>query len=217
MKALTKEMIVILFAILIHFQSYSQTDKKFVASADNLKILYLGIDNPVSIAAEGFSSDKLKVTISNASISGSNGKYMVKPAGSGIAVLNLMAVSKQGETIKLGSDTFLIKRIPSPVACIGNYKDANVSISKDELLKNAKVDIFTDLPFELKAEVVSYVCVFKHGDEISKFSVFGSKFSQEAKNMINKMNSGDVIFVEDIKYKTIDGFRYAPQIIVKLL
>lgn len=27
MKALTKEMIVILFAILIHFQSYSQTDK----------------------------------------------------------------------------------------------------------------------------------------------------------------------------------------------
>lgn len=35
--------------------------------------------------------------------------------------------------------------------------------------------------------------------------------------MINKMNSGDVIFVEDIKYKTIDGFRYAPQIIVKLL
>ena len=217
MKALTKEMIVILFAILIHFQSYSQTDKKFVASADNLKILYLGIDNPVSIAAEGFSSDKLKVTISNASISGSNGKYMVKPAGSGIAVLNLMAVSKQGETIKLGSDTFLIKRIPSPVACIGNYKDANVSISKDELLKNAKVDIFTDLPFELKAEVVSYVCVFKHCDEISKFSVSGSKFSKEAISMISKMNSGDVIFVEDIKYKTIDGFRYAPQIIVKLL
>ena len=217
MKALTKEMIVILFAILIHFQSYSQTDKKFVASADNLKILYLGIDNPVSIAAEGFSSDKLKVTISNASISGSNGKYMVKPAGSGIAVLNLMAVSKQGETIKLGSDTFLIKRIPSPVACIGNYKDANVSISKDELLKNAKVDIFTDLPFELKAEVVSYVCVFKHCDEISKFSVSGSKFSKEAISMISKMNTGDVIFVEDIKYKTIDGIRYATQIHVKLL
>jgi HSP20 family molecular chaperone IbpA len=77
-------LLALIFAIVVSFDISAQTNSGPVVSADNMNIFYIGVDNPVSVAVPGVLSDKLKVTISEGSISGSNGKYTVnvsKPQG----------------------------------------------------------------------------------------------------------------------------------------
>ena len=80
----TIRLLALIFAIVVSFDISAQTNSGPVVSADNMNIFYIGVDNPVSVAVPGVLSDKLKVTISEGSISGSNGKYTVnvsKPQG----------------------------------------------------------------------------------------------------------------------------------------
>jgi hypothetical protein len=63
-----KKIFAILFTIFFNYQLNSQNENSVVVSADKMNILYIGIDNPVSIAASGIPSDKLKVSSSNGTI-----------------------------------------------------------------------------------------------------------------------------------------------------
>jgi len=46
----TTKVIVILFAIFFNIKLFAQTENLAVVSADKMNVLYIGIDNPVSIA-----------------------------------------------------------------------------------------------------------------------------------------------------------------------
>jgi hypothetical protein len=216
MKTFTKKMIVILFAILSNFQLYSQTEKLVVISADRLKILYVGIDNPVSIAVQGITSDKLKVSISNGTIIGSNGKYIVKPGQDSISIIEVTAEIKPGEIKKVGCDTFIIKRIPDPIPSIGKYI-SNSYISKDELLKNAEINVSLNLPFDLNFEVISFSFTYKENNNLITKKVIGNKFTQEIITAINNLKVESKVYFEDIKAKGPDGaVRRLSPIVIKL-
>ena len=216
MKTLTKKMIVIIFAVLINFQLYSQTEKLVVISADKMKILYVGIDNPVSIAAQGITSDKLKVSISNGSIIGSNGKYIVNPGQDTISIIEVKAEMKSGEIKKVGCDTFIIKRMPDPIPYIGKYS-SNSYISKDELLKNSEINVSLNLPFDLKFEVISFSFTYNEDNNLITKKVTGNKFTKEIITVIKNLKAESKIYFEDIKAKGPDGaIRSLPQILIKL-
>lgn len=202
MKTLTKKTIVILFAILLSLQLYSQTEKLLVVSADKMNVLYIGIDNPVSIAVQGITGDKLKVSISNGTITGSNGKYIVKPGQDPISIIEVAEEIKSGEIKKIGCDTFRVKRIPSPVACIGKYCHDNIYITKDELLKNSEVSVLLNLPFEFKFEVISFSFTYiMENKDVAIIKISDNKFSQEIITAINNLKEGSKVYLENIKAK----------------
>ena len=206
METIPQKMIVILIAIFLNFQLYSQTENSVVVSADKMNILYVGIENPVSIAASGISSDKLKVITSNGTISGSNGKYIVQPVSGSESIIEVLAEIKPGEIKKVGSVVFKNKRIPDPSPCIGNYCNTSLYITKEELLKNTNVNVFINVPFEIKFEIVSFVFSYI-GENKNKvdLTVTGNKFNQDIINSIDKMNDGSELSIEDIKVKFSDG------------
>jgi hypothetical protein len=196
----------------------SQTENSVVVSADKMNILYVGIENPVSIAASGISSDKLKVTVSNGTISGSNGKYIVQPVGGSESIIEISAEVKRGDIKKVGTVVFKNKRIPDPSPCIGNYCNTSLYITKEELLKNTNVNVSLNMPFEIKFEIVSFVFSYI-GENKNKVDlpVTGNKFTQDIINSINKMNDGGELFIENIKVKFSDGsFRNLSPIEIKL-
>jgi hypothetical protein len=201
-----KKIIVILCTIIFNFQLNSQTENSVVVSADKMNILYVGIENPVSIAASGISSDKLKVIISNGTISGSNGKYIVQPVGGSESIIEVSAEVKPGDIKKVGTVVFKNKRIPDPSPCIGNYCNTSLYITKEELLKNTNVNVSLNMPFEIKFEIVSFVFSYI-GENKNKVDipVSGNRFTQDIINSINKMNDGGELFIENIKVKFSDG------------
>ncbi|MFO7657751.1 MAG: GldM family protein, partial [Bacteroidales bacterium] len=96
-----------------------------------MNVLYIGVDNPVKIAASGYRSSKLEASIDNGTISGSNGEYIVRPEKPGKAMIT---VSIKGKTIQ--QSQFRVKTVPDPVAAIktSNGYFFGGEITKDELL-----------------------------------------------------------------------------------
>ena len=218
METIPQKMIVILIAIFLNFQLYSQIENSVVVSADKMNILYIGIDNPVSVAALGIASDKLKVSISNGNITGSNGKYIVQPLGGSESIIDVSAEVKPGDIKKVGSVVFKNKRIPDPSPCIGNYCNTSLYITKEELLKSTIVNVSLNMPFEIKFEIVSFVFSYL-GENKNKVDipVSGNRFTQDIINSINKMNDCGELFIENIKVKFSDGsFRNLSPIEIKL-
>jgi hypothetical protein len=218
METIPQKMIVILIAIFLNFQLYSQTENSVVVSADKMNILYVGIENPISIAASGISSDKLNVIINNGTISGSNGKYIVQPIGGSESIIEVSAEVKQGDFKKVGTVVFKNKRIPDPSPCIGNYCNTSLYITKEELLKSTIVNVSLNMPFEIKFEIVSFVFSYL-GENKNKVDipVSGNRFTQDIINSINKMNDGGELFIDNIKVKFPDGsFRNLSPIEIKL-
>lgn len=223
MKAIIK-MIVMIITISASMQLFAQTENIAVVSADKMNVFYIGIDNPVSIAVPGIANDKIKVSINNGTISGSNGKYVVKVDKVTETIIEVSAEIKPGEIKKFGSSTFRVKRIPDPTPVIGKTfnNSSHTFMSKEELLKNPEITVSMNLPFDLKFEVVSFTLTFTvdRGSEKDLISLIanGSKFTQQMIDAINKLPKNSIIYIEDIKVKGPDGsVRSLSPIIIKLM
>ncbi len=90
---------------------------------DKMNVFYIGVDNPVTIAVPGVPADKLLVTIDHGTITGNNGRYIVRVAQTGETTITV-AIIKNEKKVLLSSQLFRIKRIPDPV-------DGKVAIDMD--------------------------------------------------------------------------------------
>jgi gliding motility-associated protein GldM len=204
MKTLSK-LIILIVAILLQIQLFAQTENIAVVAADKMNVLYIGIDNPISIAVPGIESEKLQVSIVNGSLTGSKGKYVVKVNNVNDVTINVAAEIKPAEIKYMGSTTFRVKRIPDPIPCLNGNCTPNASISKAELLKNTVVSVFMQLPFEMKFEIESFTLTYNTDNSIVSEWTSGNLFSQKMIDAVSKIEKGNKIYLEDIKAKGPDG------------
>jgi len=223
MKTLAR-LLVLISALLFNINLFAQAENAAVVSADNMNVLYIGIDNPVSIAVPGIPNDKLKVTISNGIITGSDGKYIVNVHNVAETIIEVSAEIKPGEIKKFGTSTFRVKRMPNPTPVIGNTINNNgrAIMSKEELLKNPEVTVSMNLPFDLKFEVVSFTLTYSvdRGTEkdLVSLTANGNKFTQGMIDAINKLPKDSKIYIEEIYVNGPDGVvRQLPSIAIKLM
>ncbi len=87
---------------------FSTNDKKVLAL--DLSVLYIGVDNFITVAASEISKEDLVVTVSQGSITGGNGKYYIRVNAVSDAVI-LKVSSKDGK--ELGKQVFKVRTIPA--------------------------------------------------------------------------------------------------------
>ena len=97
------------------------------ADADNMSVVYVGIDNPIKINVPNVKPEDIVVSISDGSVSGNNGNYIVKVTNTGDVTLTL---SKRDGTKIPASFRVKAKRLPEP-------SDPNFPI---EIRKNLNYD-----------------------------------------------------------------------------
>ncbi len=223
MKTFSK-FLALLSALIFNVQLFAQTENTPVVSANKMNVLYVGIDNPVSVAVPGIANDKLKVSITNGTITGVNGNYIVKVQNGTEATIEVSAETKPGEITKLGSTAFRIKRIPVPTMYLGNTPCAGAIIyaSKKELLENPQLTMNSELPFEMKFDVISFTLShFVNSGEnkdLVSYAANGNRFNQNMITAVEKSPAGSKIFIEDINVKGTDGtVRQMSSIVIKLV
>lgn len=81
---------------------------------DKMNVLYIGVDNPLTIAVPNIPSDQLIVMIDNGSISGSNGRYIAHVTQSGTATIRVATVQNDRK-VMLSEQVFRVKFMPDPV------------------------------------------------------------------------------------------------------
>lgn len=169
-------------------------------SADNMNVVYIGLDNPISVSVPGIPTERLSVSANNATLKNTGkGKFILNVNGGKQADVNVFATMENGEKRNMGTMTFRVKKIPKPVARIGNVKEQG-AMSKGEF--QTQLGLFADyenFDFNVSCKVVSFEMVYsKNGLQQSKV-VKGNVITDELHNIYKKLSKNDKVTFENIK------------------
>jgi gliding motility-associated protein GldM len=174
---------------------------------DKMNVFYIGVPNPVTISAAGYSLQDVNLSIEGAKITAKElGKYEVMVDKPGKVMANIVAKKAAGGTETVGTMEVRVKRIPDPVAKVGNknsgFMPANVF--KAQLGIIAVLENF-DFDARFKVTSFTYSALPKRGDLIGPYPVKGASFAGEAKEAQQRAKAGDKVFIDDIKAVGPDG------------
>jgi len=186
-------------------QTYQVARPSAVVSPDKMNVLYIGVDNPLSVSAPGIAREKLHVSISTGSLSGGAGHYMAKVSTPGTAKVSISGEIGPGKTAVLGSTEFRVKRIPDPVAQFAGKSSGSTSAvnmrAQDRVF--AHLDNFE---FEAKFTVTRFkLYLIKPHQDALIFSGTGSDLSAEMKRGMATITPGTKVIFDDISAVGPDG------------
>lgn len=162
-------------------------------SADKMNVLYRGLENPVSGSILGVDNKRLSLSAPGAAVSGSSGKWVVKPGGGDVVNLTISGTGPKGNQSK--AFTFRIKNVPAPQ---GQIRGKNVVSMPGTSIGNQIVEAtIPDFDFPVSFQVTGF-----------KFKVAGRAATYVTGNSLNavssytsNLRSGDNAFVFDIEVK----------------
>jgi gliding motility-associated protein GldM len=171
-----------------------------VVSADKMNVVYRGLDNPISVSLPGVSDNNLKVSATGGNLSGSKGKYSIKPGEGNIATIIVSATLSSGKTVN-SKATFRIKDIP---AAMGSVREQYgiVRMPKSGLANSPISAGLPDFEFDLNITVQGFK--IKVPGELT-IIVEGTTLSAAAKKVLDKAQRGDIINIYDIR-ATANGY-----------
>lgn len=186
-------------------QTYQVSRPSAVVSPDKMNVLYIGVNNPISVSAAGTPTDKLKVSMTGGTISGSNGKYNVRVSSVGTARINVSATVGNGQTQTLSSTEFRIKRIPDPIAQFAGKMGGTlptVTIKAQNTI-SAKLNNFD---FEASFKVTRFTMIFaKPRADAIILSSSGSQLTSSMKSALNGITPGSRVIFDNIVAVGPDG------------
>ena len=174
---------------------------------DKMNVLYIGVNNPVTIAASGGGDDKTQVSISGGGGSitrTGTGKYNVRVSSQTDECV--ITVNVDGKIA--GSSRFRVRSIPTPAAFVGG-QPSGATVSAGALASQAGVQAgIKDFPFDLTYNVVEYtVSGLDDEGNVVKASGNGAAFTDQARKIIRMAKPGDLLQVGNIYCVGDDGVR----------
>ncbi|UKJ07355.1 gliding motility protein GldM [Solitalea lacus] len=192
-------------------ETYSKTAKYEVAapsanvSADKMNVLYIGVENPVSISAAGVPNSKVRASLSGAgSLRGSNGKYIAEVTTPGQVTVNVSA-EINGKMTNMGSQVYRVKQVPPPTPKFAGLSSGRVS-SAAVKAQPGVFAVLENFDFDMKFNVTGYTMyvVKKRTDPIYE-SVNGPALSARLRQALSSVTTGDKITIEDITVRDPKG------------
>lgn len=184
-------------------------------SADAMKVLYMGLENPISISVPGVPTDRVIATISNGSLAKvRDNQYIARVNAKGNVTINISVRNDDGSIKSFGQYVFRAKTPPPPSAQLGGLKPSTESkgviLAQNTLFAVPAYDIgFAGVSYK----VTSYTCLIRRkNDFIGPISIIGSAVPQNIKDQINTLKKGDVIIFSEIKGRGPLGANTMPDI-----
>ncbi len=165
-----------------------------VVSADKMNVVYRGLNNPISVSLPGVGDNNLNVSAAGGSLTGSRGKYTLRPGAGKIATINVSAKLSSGKTVN-SKATFRIKDIPAAVGLVRN-QSGTVRMPKSGLANSPITAGYEDFEFDLKVNVTGFK--IKIPGQLT-IIVNGNRLTAAAKQKLNRAKRGDQINIYDIK------------------
>lgn len=194
-----------LSAILLASPVLTSAQTNIAIAPTKLNVFYMGVDNPVAIAASGAAEDKITVTINGGGGSitkTGTGMYNVRVTqASNDCVLSVFADGKLA-----GTSTFRVRSLPSPSVSVGGFQSAS-KIAASDFQAQAGVSVYLkDFPFDVLYEVVSYTFTIDTDNTIKTANCQGAAFSSTVKEIIKEeVKQGRIVTIDNILVKDPSG------------
>jgi len=172
-------------------------------SADKMNVLYIGVDNPLTITT-GAGSEKVSAQFSGGTISKTSGsQYIAKPSPGSYGEHTVTVLVEGKAAGKVG---FRVKQLPNPTAYVGNLKAGPVPSASFKAMGGiiAKLE---DSEFDAPFEVISYKVGALSADipDYAPVENKGPRWAGAAATLINKLKPGALVAITDITVKGPDG------------
>lgn len=172
-------------------------------SASKMNVLYVGVDNPISIFVPGVSSSNLKVSVSG------GGGGSIKKGGMNEYIVKVTRPTKFGQELKIKVDAngisstklFRVKRIPDPVAQLGKRKGGFI-VMEEFKAQNGVLAILDNFDFDARCQIQGFILTRKpkNGDWLD-FKNRGNKYTDLARKLIDRAKPGDVYIFDTVKVR----------------
>ena len=187
-------------------QTYQVAKPSAVVSPDKMNVLYIGVDNPLSISAPGISREQLHVSISSGSLTqASPGHYMARVSSIGTAKVTIAGELEKGKTQVLGTTEFRVKRIPDPIAQFAGKSSGSTSAVN----LRAQDRIFAHLEnfeFEAKFNITRFTLyIQKPRQDYVIIKGTGSELNSQMRAAMASITPGTRVLFDDITAVGPDG------------
>lgn len=178
-----------------------------VVSPTKMNVLYVGVDNPISVSVPGVAPENVRPTLSGGNLKpdakAGKGNYIATVKGGKAATVNVSA-DLGGSMRPMGKFEFRVKRVPDPEAYCAGQTDG--LISKNKLAAaGAVIPKMKNFDFDLTFRVTSFEVTMNIGGDLITTSANGNRFTPEMKNRIKSLKSGSRVYIENIKAVGPDG------------
>jgi len=196
-------------------QSYMVAAPAVAISADQMRVFYMGVENPVSVSAAGVSPTDLQISASGGGAKYSpkgSGKYVFTFSGTGTCNISVSAKGKsQGPPI-----AFKVKPLPKPEIKVAG-KFAPSEMKKADLgMVNALGAGANGFDFAANFVVLSYEVTGKVRGKVIVEAGNGNNLSAGAANIIKQADANSKLYI-DAKIKGPDGKINSSTVGIKVL
>ena len=110
-----------------------------------------------------------------------------------------------GKWTTVGTKEFRVKSVPDPIATVNNQKGG--MIAKNILMAQSGVmaTMPPDFDFDLKFNVTEFTVATIIQGFLQERKVKGARFNQEVRNLINNVQKGNPVMIQEIRAVGPDG------------
>lgn len=167
---------------------------------EKMNVLYIGVDNPLTISGGSVGAEKTRVSFPDGSISRDGGHWIAKPNKPGMSKIVVNADGKNFEF------PMRLKYLPPPAAFVGAKKGGAISSAELKAI-GAVIAKLEDSDFEAPYKVIGYK-VGAVGGPIQLYQEFpndGNRWSGQAAGLISRCGPGTRVFFDQIQVVGPDG------------
>lgn len=196
----------LLAAALFLISINASSQASFAVAPSKMNVLYIGVDNPVTVAASNSSEEQVSVTVSggNGTVEKlSAGQYNVRVA----TITNDCRVNVFVDGKLVGTSPFRVRSLPQPTAVVGGYP-SGTRVKAQALRAQAGLGLFVkDFPFELRFEVVGFTLnITDEKGNVQSAASDGPLFSDAAKKLMEQhLKAGSTVTIDKIVAKDASG------------
>jgi len=144
-----------------------------VISSEQLNLMYLGLDNEISVSAPGMAADEFNVTATNrCSVTPlGNGKFKFKPSRTGRIAIQ---VTRKDDGKLIASQKWTGKRLPKPIITLlsaeykGRHPKSKYKVNRNKLFKAV---YSPDFPLSAKVSILSCKVSFISNGEFNEINL----------------------------------------------
>jgi len=168
---------------------------------EKMNVLYIGVDNPMTISGGSVGSEKVHVSFADGTLSKVSGdRYTAKPSKPGMSKI---VVNANGKSFEF---PMRLKYLPPPTGFVGAKKGGNISAAELKAI-GAVIAKLEESDFEAPYRVLSYR-VGAVGGPIQLYTEAtntGNRWSGQAASLIQRAGPGTRVFFDNIQVVGPDG------------
>ncbi len=181
-----------------------------VVSADKMNVLFIGLDNPISISVPGVPNNKVKPSIEGTGCTLSpdpklgGGHFIANVGAGGNKATIRVSAEVGGKQMPMGAFEYRVKSVPNPVATMGGKAESG-PINKNLLIASSMIPVMKDFYFELFWQITEFkMSIAGKGIEYAEFNGKGNQLDDNMKSIIAKAKPGTKVFFEYIKARMVN-------------